>query len=397
MTEGRRVRVFEHFATESVRVTAILRLPLIFLIVLLAPIAEMAEWLPVLYWTLLGCYAFAAVGWLIFVMRAPVRPWAGWASACVDVVVILSLCVVSGGATSLLLPVFFLLPISVAFQSRPELTAVLGTTTSFGYLAVWIVYSKRDDTVGLPNVVYMYFGLLLWLAAATTGLCYVLLRRSSSVIALIDTRQRLVAESMDADERQRRELAEQLHDGPLQAVLAARLDLEDARERHRDPALDTVDAALQQTATALRSTVTTLHPQVLAQLGLTAALAELAQQHSRRGDFDVETDLDEVGRPGCQSLLYRVARELLANVHKHARAGVVELGLARSGSSLVLTVVDDGQGFEPGILTDRVAEGHIGLASIFMRIETIGGTVDVTTGTGAGTRVVVRVPDRGLD
>jgi hypothetical protein len=60
----------------------------------------------------------------------------------------------SGGATAALLRVFFLLPISVAFQDRPALTAIIGTVTALGYLAVWIFYSERDDKVGLPNMVY---------------------------------------------------------------------------------------------------------------------------------------------------------------------------------------------------------------------------------------------------
>jgi hypothetical protein len=68
-----------------------------------------------------------------------------WASTAVDLTVILALCLVSGGATAALLPVFFLLPISVAFQDRPALTAIIGTITALGYLAVWIFYSKRDD------------------------------------------------------------------------------------------------------------------------------------------------------------------------------------------------------------------------------------------------------------
>ena len=87
------------------------------------------------------------------------------------------------GLIAVLLPVFFLLPISAAFQDRPALTAIIGTVTAVGHLAVWIFYSKRDDKVGMPNMVYTHFGFLLWLAVAVTALCYVLARRSSRVKA----------------------------------------------------------------------------------------------------------------------------------------------------------------------------------------------------------------------
>jgi signal transduction histidine kinase len=69
-------------------------------------------------------------------------------------------------------------------------------------------------------------------------------------------------------DRHNRELAEHLHDGPLQTLLAARLQLDEVRERHPDPALDVLQTALHEAAAGLRSTVSELHPQVLAQLGL---------------------------------------------------------------------------------------------------------------------------------
>ncbi|MFC9836822.1 sensor histidine kinase [Rhodococcus sp. NPDC127530] len=387
-------RVVRRYSTEAVRVTAILRLPLIGLMALLGPVIRVTHWQPDVFAGLLIGYAAVALGWLIFVLVRDVGPWAGWVSTAADVTAVVALCVVSGGATSVLLPVFFLLPISVAFQYRPRLTAIVGVCTAVGYQVVWIVYSKRDDAVGFPDEVYLYFGFLLWLAAATTALSYVLVRRSATVISLMDVRRQLIAESMGAEERERRQLAEDLHDGPLQNVLAARLDVEEALERNPDDMLVAAESALRETAAQLRSTVTTLHPQVLAQLGLTAALRELADLYARRG-FEMSVSLDDVGHPDSQELLYRVARELLTNVTKHARATTIELALTRAGGRTTLTVADDGAGFDPAVVPERVAQGHIGLASHIVRVESLGGTFDVTSSPGAGTRVVVTVPDSG--
>lgn len=313
-------RLVDFVAAEPVRLSAFLRLPLIGLIVLLVSVWEVEHWLPLAYALILGVYSIAALVWVVVVLCGPVPPWAGWASTGIDVLTVVALCVVSGGATVALLPVFFLLPISVAFQGRPALTAAAGIATAVGYLGVWIVYSKRDDTVELPSVVYTHFGLLLWLAAAMTALCYFLTRAAARVATLLDMRRTLVSESMRADQRHSRELAEQLHDGPLQDLLAARLELDEVRERHQDPALDAVYQAVKDTATRLRGAVTALHPQVLTEVGRTAALRELICDYERRGSFVIEADLDEVGRPPSQSLLYRAARELLANAHKHAQA-----------------------------------------------------------------------------
>ena len=382
----------DYLATEPVRVSAILRLPLIGLIAVLVWIWEVDHWLPELYAVILGVYAVAAVLWLIAVFRGPVPRWADWASTIVDLLVIVALCLVSGGATSALLPVFFLLPISVAFGDRPALTAIFGIVTAVGYLAVWIFYSKRDDRIGLPNIVYTHFGFLLWLAVATTALCFVLARRSLRVKALQEVRRQLVSEAMQADERRNREVAEHLHDGPLQTLLAARLELDEARERNPDPALDMVYEALQETATGLRSTVTELHPQVLAQLGLTPALREMLKQFEARTQIAVDADLEEVGKPESQQLLHRAARELLTNVGKHAGAKTVHVGLTRKGNRLKMTITDDGRGFDPGVVGQSVADGHIGLGSLLARFDAMGGAMDIDSQVGGGTRVTVTSP-----
>jgi two-component system NarL family sensor kinase len=390
--DGHPRRIVDYFAAEPVRVSALLRLPLIALMGFLVWLWEVDSWLPEVYTTILGAYSVAAVIWAVAVFRGPVPSWGGWLSTGVDVLAVVSLCVVSGGATAALLPVFFLVPLSIAFGDRPVLTGVLGIGTAACYLGAWIIYSKRDDHVGMPEVVYLQFGFLLWLAAATTALCLVLTRRAARVTALLDVRRRLVAESMQADERTNRELAEHLHDGPLQTLLAARLELDEARERNPDPALDMVYAALNETAAGLRSTVTALHPQVLAQLGLTPGVTELVRQYEGRGDFAVDAELEDVGTPASQALLYRAARELLANINKHADAKVVTIRLFRRGDRIVLVVADDGAGFEPSIVERRVAEGHIGLASLQARFDAMGGAMAIDSTPGGGTTVTVTSP-----
>jgi len=337
-------------------------------------------------------YAAAALLWLVAVLRGPVPRWADWASTAVDLLVIVTLCLVSGGATAALLPVFFLLPISVAFQDRPALTAVIGTVTAVGYLAVWIFYSRRDDKVGLPNMVYTHFGFLLWLAVATTALCFVLARRSVRVKALQEVRRQLVSEAMQSDERHNREVAEHLHDGALQTLLAARLELDEVRERSPDPALDMVHAALQETATGLRSTVTELHPQVLAQLGLSSAVRDLLRQFQTRTELVVEAELDDVGKPESQTLLYRAARELLTNIGKHAGATTVRVTLRRKGDRILLTIGDDGTGFDPAVVGQSLADGHIGLGSLLARFDSMGGSMDIDSQPGYGTQVTVTSP-----
>ncbi|MFY1621557.1 sensor histidine kinase [Micromonospora sp. WMMD736] len=343
------------------------------------------------YLGLLAVYALAAVGWLLYTLREAVPRWTGWASTSVDVLVVLAVLLLSSVASYTLFPVVFLLPIAVAFMERPAVTAAFGVAATVGYTLARLFYLSQDgDTVGVPDVIYTRVGLLLWVVAATTGLCYVLRRRSDRVRALLEVRSSLVAESMRADETRNRELAEGLHDGPLQELLAVRLELEELGERSPDPLLESARDTLKGTATQLRTVVTALHPQVLSEQGLTAALRELIRQHERK--FEIDAELEEVGKPRSQSVLYRAARELLTNIAKHAKATIVTIRLARKADRIELIVGDDGVGLDPAALDHGVGGGHIGLPTLVARIEAMGGSMDISSEAGAGTRITVVSP-----
>jgi two-component system, NarL family, sensor kinase len=118
----------------------------------------------------------------------------------------------------------------------------------------------------------------------------------------------------------------------------------------------------------------------------------LVRQYEIRGDCVIEAQLEDVGRPSSQSLPYRAARELLANILKHAQATVVKIALFRKGDTIVLRVTDDGTGFDPATVDRCVAEGHIGLASLLVRVDAMGGSMDIRSEVGFGTQLTVTSP-----
>jgi two-component system NarL family sensor kinase len=119
---------------------------------------------------------------------------------------------------------------------------------------------------------------------------------------------------------------------------------------------------------------------------------ELLRQFETRTEIAVDADLDDVGKPESQQLLYRAARELLTNIGKHARATTVRVGLVRKGNRVILTVADDGIGFDPAIVGQYVADGHIGLGSLLARFDAMGGSMDIKSDRGRGTRVTATSP-----
>ena len=393
-------RVLDFLTSEPLRIRSFLRLVMIVLIALLITQTHVAHWREDVFTGVLVAYAIGSVIWLILLLLAPVRWWFRYASMFVDVAVVLALCIASGPGTISLYPIFFLLPISVAFLDSPAITLALGLSASLGYLLAWVVYATRDQKMGnsIPSLVYTQVGCLLWLTAANTALSYTLAGRRARVLALLDVRRRLIAESMRADERHSRELSEQLHDGPLQNLLAARLDLDELRENPTPEGFERLDAALRDTVGDLRNTVTSLHPQVLAQVGLSAAVRDLAHRYQQRWGTPVAVDIDEVGKPEAEALIHRAARELLSNAHKHSQASRIDVTLRRGNGETVLRIGDDGIGFDPQILARRVSEGHIGLASLVVAVESAGGSVDFQTeASGGGSVLTLTVPDELLD
>ncbi len=200
--------------------------------------------------------------------------------------------------------------------------------------------------------------------------------------------------SLDAESRERRALAEGLHDGPIQSLLAARHDLEAAAAHlPEDEGLVRADDNLLEVVRELRSAIFELHPHVLEEVGLEAAVRQVAEVSAMRAGFELTLDLEDLPRLHDQDrLLYSVARELLSNVVRHADAHHVTVALHDSDGERVLTVTDDGQGVDVKVLADRLTHGHIGLASQRVRLESAGGRLEVAPRPHDGTVAAAHLP-----
>ena len=216
--------------------------------------------------------------------------------------------------------------------------------------------------------------------------------RVADIGRLARQRAELLGQLSRLEDRERRDLAENLHDGALQYLLGARLELEEARDTGDATAFDRVDEALTTAAGLLRSTVSELHPAVLAQAGLAQALRYLAHNTEARSRLAITVTVDppdDAGRDASDLLVYSAVRELLANVVKHAGAQSVSVDLHRQPEAVTVTVSDDGRGIEDGALARQLAAGHIGIASHRLRLEAAGGSLTVGPAHPHGTIATV--------
>lgn len=333
-------------------------------------------------------WGLSAVAWAYL---RPVKPWFVLAGTAIDVVAITALVSLSGGAFSDARAAYFLIPIAVAFRFRPLFTAVASVVTIAAYLTQAFADSASSRE-GAERFIALHAGYLAWVGLAAVLLSYVLARRTQRVAELAAARQHLLADALTADARERRVLAEGLHDHAIQNLLSARHELEEATEEAPHPALWRADAALSETVKELREAVFELHPFVLEQAGLEAALRAVGQRAGRQGGFRLHLDLEHVGPSPQDPLLLATARELLANAVQHAGARNVWLRLGHGDSCLWLSVRDDGAGFDPGSLAGRLSAGHVGLATNRERITSAGGSFEIRAAPGQGTSVEIRVP-----
>jgi signal transduction histidine kinase len=196
-----------------------------------------------------------------------------------------------------------------------------------------------------------------------------------------------------AQEDERLRIARELHDDVGQQITLLALEIEHSRKNGRLRRNADADGAmnrLQQLARSVHNLSHRLHPPKLEIVGLTAALNGLARELSRP-DFNVAFELQDVPPvlpPEVTLNFFRVAQEALQNAMKHSGADQVSMQLKGTPGGLVLTIADEGVGFD----VDEVYRDGLGLASIGERVESIEGSLKVVSRPGAGTRLEITAP-----
>jgi two-component system CheB/CheR fusion protein len=203
-----------------------------------------------------------------------------------------------------------------------------------------------------------------------------------------------------AEDRERRLLAQDLHDDfgqllaiiGLKAAMMEKMDLPDMLRRAVGECARTVDQANRK----LRTMALRLNPPMLDQLGLVPAIQWLADEVNRL--HKIEVDIQDDGQPkpmdrAVSATLFRAVRELLVNVAKHARVSKAVVAVSRNADdTMSLTVSDAGAGFDPGKVVTSADTGGFGLISLRERLGYLGGAMEVKSIPGDGTSVVVNVP-----
>jgi signal transduction histidine kinase len=210
-------------------------------------------------------------------------------------------------------------------------------------------------------------------------------------------RSELLTRLVFAQEDERRRIAREMHDqfGEQLTSLSREIaSLKEAAPSSLPAHVARLEAISQQLDRDVDHLVWQLRPTALDDLGLRAALASYVQDWSARVGIPAELHmsglLDERLPRDAETTLYRIAQEALTNVARHSRATRVDVMLERQGDVVLLTVEDNGVGFEPD--DAGVRAGGFGLLGMHERAALVGATLQIESTAGGGTTVLLRLP-----
>jgi PAS domain S-box-containing protein len=197
------------------------------------------------------------------------------------------------------------------------------------------------------------------------------------------------ARVLKAQDAERKRLERNLHDGAQQRLVAVGLDLETLRatvfaeSASAQTELERIKGELDAILAEIREISQGLHPTLLYEAGLAAALRSLARRSPV--PVDLQVHVDERPPPSVEIAAYYVVSEALTNTIKHARASLVHVIVETSGDTLLAAVTDDGVG---GAVTNHGS----GLVGLIDRVEALGGHLSLESAAGRGTLVAVELP-----
>ena len=212
----------------------------------------------------------------------------------------------------------------------------------------------------------------------------------------------LLKKVVNTAENERLRLSLDLHDGPIQTIVASQLELKTCSLYVSRNKLDEAEAKMESTMKALgesvrdlRRIVRDLNPPSVSEEGLIAGIKEyvasVEQNDGIKCHLEV-ADPEGVLDTSMERGIYYVIREALTNVRKHSGASKVHVSINAGVGKLNITIVDNGRGFDTSDISSELNEGHIGIRSMRERTRIMNGTIDIVSRPGEGTTVTLTVP-----
>ncbi|MBI3195709.1 MAG: PAS domain S-box protein [Ignavibacteriae bacterium] len=212
----------------------------------------------------------------------------------------------------------------------------------------------------------------------------------------------LTKELSETEERERRRMANFLHDIIGQALILCKLKTRSLHHKITTESLQEelagITSILDQSINHTQTLTFDLYPTVLYQQNLEVAISWLAERMQQQHDIRFLIEDDHMAKPladEMRHILFQAVREIFVNIIKHAEAKNVTIKLFSDGTSFYIGIFDDGVGFDTDKMPASTNGGGFGLFNIRQRLENIGGKLDISSTPGKGTRVTIIAPLKG--
>lgn len=301
-------------------------------------------------------------------------------------------------------------PVVVSSENSNVSSTVKKTKSQQSGCNIYVPLIVRGKAIGVLKATKL--GNKKFFAQGDTEFLFTLCGQSATAIAnarlfeSVQSKQAEVEELLkriiNTTESERLRLSLELHDGPIQLIIASQYNIEACRlliSKNQlsevGTKLHSIEQMIAQSTHNLRRIVHDLHPPALDKAGLISAVQECLSNLERDNGINCHIEVKgptvRLDSPTERSVFY-IAREALSNVRKHADASEVRVAVEFQDDSLTLDIVDNGKGFDLSAKYDEVGTDHLGIRSMKERARLLNGSIVIDTKLESGTRVKLVVP-----
>ncbi|GER93979.1 hypothetical protein A45J_1737 [hot springs metagenome] len=202
-----------------------------------------------------------------------------------------------------------------------------------------------------------------------------------------------------AEEKERRQLASNLHDNITQTLalclIKSKMLMESLSSTVYAEPLNEISELIKQTLDNIRTMTFEISPPDLYELGLLSAIESLCERFHDKYRltiyFHINREIDNINEE-VSVLIFRAVQELLFNIVKHANANIARVSIERDRNFIRINVSDDGIGFSPSVMNNKGNYTGFGIFSIKERLKGIGGQMDIKSRRGFGTHISIKIP-----
>ncbi|HEX3072690.1 MAG TPA: PAS domain S-box protein [Ignavibacteriales bacterium] len=200
-------------------------------------------------------------------------------------------------------------------------------------------------------------------------------------------------------EEERRRISRELHDGIGQILFAAKFNLEVFEKNFNTENRNVAEAKnlISSANTELRNIIYSLHPAVIDNYGLKAALEMFLKEFMEVTSIKVDADLEDISirfNPKIELSIFRIVQEIFNNIRKHSQASEADLAISNKNGSLTIRAKDNGKGFDVDANKKKSDRSSFGLMNIRQRVETLEGIFQIDSEPGQGARIFIEIPLR---